>query len=203
VEVQTDPRFKFDEAGMKAQLKLGLEMRDEVSAMNEALNRMASLHKQISSLQEMLGQDDAADGATNAAYKPVLDEAKALDKKITEMQSSLYNTELQPGGQDDIHYLQKFHDRLQGAMRGVMGGFGEAPRDIAVEEAAEVRKLLEGYLQSFNTLLSTDVMAFNKKAAEHGSATLFAGGPVQIKSGAGAASSAGTGNEQDDDDDQD
>jgi photosystem II stability/assembly factor-like uncharacterized protein len=199
VEVQNDPRFKFDEAGMKAQLKLGLEMRDEVTAMNEALNRMASLHKQISSLQEILGQDET-DGATNVAYKPVLDEAKALDKKITEMQSSLYNTELQPGGQDDIHYLQRFHDRLQGAMRGAMGGFGEAPRDIVVEEAAECRKLLEGYLQSFNTLLSTDVAAFNKKATEHGSATLFAGGPVQIKSGAGVASGAGTGNEQDDDD---
>jgi photosystem II stability/assembly factor-like uncharacterized protein len=203
VEVQNDPRFKFDDAAMKAQLKLGLELRDEVSAMNEALNRMASLHKQIASLQELLGQDDAADGATNVAYKPVLEEARALDKKITEMQGSVYNTELQPGGQDDIHYLQKFHDRLQGAMRTVMGGFGEPLKEIQLEETAEVHKLLEDHLQKFNTLLSSDVAAFNKKAAEHGSSTLFAGGPVQIKSGAGAATSAGTGNAYDDDDDQD
>ncbi|MBZ5531933.1 MAG: hypothetical protein LAO20_10920 [Acidobacteriia bacterium] len=200
VEVQTDPRFKFDDGAMRAQLKLGLELRDEVSALNEALNRLASLHKQIGSLQEMLNQEESADGATSVAYKPVLEEARALDKKITEMQSALYNTDVQPGGQDDIHYLQKFHDRLQGAMRGVMGGFGEAPRDIQVAEAAEVRKLLEDHLQRFNSLLNTEVVAFNKKAVEHGSSTLFAGGPVQIKSGAGAASSAGTGNEEDDQD---
>jgi DNA-binding protein YbaB len=201
VEVQTDPRFKFDEGAMRAQLKLGLELRDEVSALNEALNRLASLHKQIGSLQEMLHQE-GEDGASNVAYKPVLEEARALDKKITEMQASLYNTEVQPGGQDDIHYLQKFHDRLQGAMRGVMGGFGEAPKVIQVEEAAEVRKLLEDHLQKFNALLNTDVVAFNKKASEHGSSTLFAGGPVQIKPAAGAASSAGSGDKDEDDQDQ-
>jgi len=54
-----------------------------------------------------------------------------------------------------------------------------------------------------NTFLNTEVAAFNKKAAEHGSSTLFAGGPIQIKSGAGAASSASTGNQEDDPDDQD
>jgi hypothetical protein len=113
----------------------------------------------------------------------------------------LYNSEIQPGSQDDIHYLQRFHDKLQGLMRGVMGGFGEAPKEIQIEAAAEARKELETNLQQFNAFLNTEVAAFNKKAAEHGSSTLFAGGPVEIKSGAGSAG-AGSGN-QDDDQDQD
>jgi hypothetical protein len=54
-----------------------------------------------------------------------------------------------------------------------------------------------------NTFLSTEVAAFNKKAAEHGSSTLFAGGPIQIKPGSGAASSASTGNQDEEEDDQD
>jgi hypothetical protein len=74
---------------------------------------------------------------------------------------------------------------------------------LLVAEAAEVRKELETQLAQVNTFLTTEVTAFNKKAAEHGSSTLFAGGPIQIKSGAGAASSASTGNDQDQDDDQD
>ena len=74
---------------------------------------------------------------------------------------------------------------------------------LLVEEAAEVRKELETQLAQVNTFLTTEVTAFNKKAAEHGSSTLFAGGPIQIKPGAGAASSASTGNQDEEDDDQD
>jgi photosystem II stability/assembly factor-like uncharacterized protein len=203
VEVQTDPRFKFDDNAARAQFKLAMEMRDEVSALNEALNRLNSLHKQIASLQEMLGGgEDAQEGQkeTNVSYKPVLEEARALDKKIMAFQSPLYNTEIQPGTQDDIHYLQTFSNRLQGAMRGVMGGFGEAPRDVVLEEAAEVRKELESQLKQFNDFLNTDVATFNKKASEHGSSTLFAGDPVTIK--AGVVNASGAGEDEDEDNDQ-
>jgi photosystem II stability/assembly factor-like uncharacterized protein len=198
VEVQTDPRFKFDDNAMRAQFKLGLELRDELSALNEALNRLNSLHKQIANLQEMLGGDEGQEGQMNASYKPVLEEARALDKKIASLQEPLYNNEIQPGSSDDIHYLQRFQSRLQGAMRGVMGSFGEAPKEIQLEEAAEVRKELETQLQQFNAFLNAEVAAFNKKAAEHGSSTLFAGAPVEIK--AGASSATGSGEEQDEDD---
>ena len=55
---RADPRFKFEAEGMRAQLKLGLELRDEVSALHEALNRLNGLHKQITSLQELLASDE-------------------------------------------------------------------------------------------------------------------------------------------------
>ena len=177
--------------------ELGIELRDEVSALHEALNRLNSLHKQIGSLQEYDHRKKAQDrGTTSVAYKPVLEEARALDKKITAIQEPLYNNEIQPGSQDDIHYLQRFQNRLQGVMRGVMGGPGEAPSQILVDEATEVRKELETQLAQVNTFLNTEVSNFNKKAAEHGSSTLFAGGPIQIKPGAGVTSAASTGNEE-------
>lgn len=197
IQVQADPRFNVDPNALRAQLKLGLELRDEVSALNEALNRLNNLHKQIASLEEIIGSDESGEGTVNVSYKPVLDQAKALDKKLTAMQNPLYNTDVQPFGQDDIHYLQRFHDHLQGLMRGVMQGFGEAPSPILQEEAAGLRKELEQHLQEFNNFLNTDVAAFNKTATEHGSSTLFAGNPVQIKSEGGASS--GAGNEEDED----
>jgi photosystem II stability/assembly factor-like uncharacterized protein len=199
VQVQTDPRFKFDEAGARAQFKLAMELRDEVSALHEALNRLNGLHRQISSLEELLRGDEGEEGQVNVSYRPVLEEARALDRKITSLQAPLYNSEVQPGSQDDIHYLQRFQNRLQGAMRGIMGGFGEAPRDLQVEEATAVRKELETHLQAINTFLNTDVAGFNKKASEHGSSTLFAGDPVQIKPGV-SSSATGSGQEQDQDD---
>ncbi|HET6936353.1 MAG TPA: hypothetical protein VFI72_16035, partial [Candidatus Angelobacter sp.] len=201
VQVESDPRFKLDPAALAAQLKLGLELRDELSALNEGLNRLNSLHKQIASLQDLLGSDEAQNGTqTNVAYQPVLEQARALDKKITDLQLPLYNSDVQPGSQDDIHYLQRFHNRMQNIMRAVMSGFGEAPSQIQVEEANEVRKELDAQLAKINNFLNTDVAAFNKNAAEHGSSTLFAGGPIQIKS-EGAASAAGAGGEEDQDQD--
>jgi Zn-dependent oligopeptidase len=115
------------------------------------------------------------------------------------MQNPLYNTEVQPYGQDDIHYLQRFSDQLQGVMRGVMGSYGEAPSDVLVEAAAQMRKELDQHLQEFNSFINTEVAAFNKTAAEHGSSTLFAGGPIQIKS-EGSPTPAGSGGDNDDDD---
>jgi photosystem II stability/assembly factor-like uncharacterized protein len=203
VEVETDPRFKLDPNAMQAQMKLALELRDEVSALHEALNRLNSLHKQITSLQDLLTSEEGQEGATNASYKPVLEEARTLDKKITTMEEPLYNSEIQAGSQDDIHYLQRFQNRLQGVMRGVMGGYYNAPSQLLVDEAGEVHKELESQLAQVNTFLNTEVANFNKNAAEHGSSTLFAGGPITIKSGAGAASSASTGNDEEQDDDQD
>src|SRR5262249_45715799 len=133
VEVETDPRFKTDKNAMQAQLKLALQLRDEVSALHEALTRLNSLHKQIGSLQELLTSDEGQEGgATNASYKPVLEEARSLDKKITAMLEPLYNSDIQPGSQDDIHYLQRFQNRLQGAMRGVMGGYYDAPGALQI-----------------------------------------------------------------------
>lgn len=198
-EAQYDPRFKLDPEALRAQLKLGLELRDEVSALNEALNRLNSLHKQISNLEDLLSSDEQG-GLVNASYKPVLEQARELDKKISSIQDPLYNPEIQPGASDDIHYLQRFNSRLQGAMRAVLGPYGEAPGPLVVQEANEVHQELETQLQQFNSFLNTEVAAFNKTATEHGSSTLFAGAPVQIKAGAGAAG-AGSGDEQDNNDD--
>ena len=85
-------------------------------------------------------------------------------------------------------------------MRAVLGPYGEAPGPLVVQEANEVHQELEAHLQQFNSFLNTEVAAFNKTATEHGSSTLFAGAPVQIKAGAGVAG-AGSGDEQDDNDD--
>jgi len=204
MDVQEDPRFKFDENSMRASLKLGLELRDELSALNEALNRLNSLHKQIGSLQDMLGGEEGQEATTvNASYKPVVDDAKSLDKKITTMLEPLYNSDVQPGSQDDIHYLDAFYNRLSGLGRGVFQNEGEPPSEVQLEEAQELRKQLDTTLQGFNNFLNTEVAGFNKKAAEHGSSTLFAGGPIQVKPGVGASSVAGTGNDDEDNDDQD
>src|SRR5260370_3254952 len=92
VEVQTDPRFKLDPAAMQAQFKLAMELRDEVSALNEALNRLDNLHKQIRSLQEMLGGEENDASPVNVSYKPVLEEAPSLRNQLQALETPLFIT---------------------------------------------------------------------------------------------------------------
>ena len=102
---------------------------------------------------------------------------------VRQYETPLYNYEIQPGSSDDIHFLSRFYDRLQGLMRGVVSGYAQAPSDVQREEMATVRKELEAHLQAVNQFLNTDVAAFNKLAIEHGASTLFAGLPIELKSG--------------------
>src|SRR5947209_16610221 len=143
-------------------------------------------------MQEIIGGDESTDGQMNVNYKPVLEQARALDKKLTALQNPLYNTEIQPYGQDDVHYLQRFHDQLQALMRNVIVSYGEAPSEVLVETAAGLHKELDQHLAEFNNFINTEVAAFNKTATEHGSSTLFAGGPIQIKA-EGSPTPAGSG----------
>jgi photosystem II stability/assembly factor-like uncharacterized protein len=200
VEVGPDPRFQTDSAALKTQIQTGLELRDQVSALNEALNRIASLKKQISSIEELLsagngddqGQGPAGGGRVQAAYRPVLEQARALRKKLDAIEQPIYNHEVQPGASDNLHFLSRFSERLQGIMRSVVSDYGQAPNDLQLEEMAAVKKELDEHLKNLNTVLTTDVVAFNKMALESGSSTLFAGVPIEIKT---SAAQSGASNE--------
>jgi hypothetical protein len=191
VEVGLDPRVQVDLNAFRAQVQAGLELRDELDALTEALNRINSLKKQVAALQGILGAEGQG-SETRAEYGPVLEQARALSRKLEQVEMPLYNNEVQPGASDRLHFLERFHDRLQAIMRGVISDYGQAPSDPQREEMAEVRRELEGHLEAVNQLLSTDVAAFNRLASERGASTLFAGPPIQLK--AAGRTEAGGGN---------
>ncbi len=187
VKVEMDPRVPMDVAAFRAQTQAALEVRDQLSAVNEAINRLESLHQQIQTVQKLLDSDEAAGKVTNVSYKPVLEQAKALDKKVRDFESRIYNTEAQEQ-YDSIHYLSRFQDRLEGLFRLVASGYANPPGPLVQQEMAELRGQAEKHLAEFNNLLKTEVAAFNKLALDHGANTLFAGTPIELKAGAAQAS---------------
>ena len=198
VQVEADPRFHVDKSVFEAQTKAGLEVRDEVSALNRALNRMESLHTQVGALEKVLqSSGEGSEEIAPVAYRPVLAQARTLDKKLRKLEEDVYNTEIQPAGEDDIHYLARFHDRLEGISRGAFMNYDQPPSELILEEMATLRKELDSHLEAFNEFLKTDVTAFNKMALEKGANTLFAGDTIEIKGGkapaAGAAQTGGGG----------
>ena len=203
-ELKPDPRFPYDEAEAKAQLKAALELRGWVSAFREALNRAEMLKTQLATLQRVLAPEGDEDGATaqNAAFRPVIQQARELSRKLTGMQEKVYNIELRDDAAGRLHALGRFNDKLDGAYRAVSGGFNQAPSPMVMEEVAQVKAELDKYLEEFNAMLKTDIPNFNKVASEKGATTLFAGNPIEIKSGSGEASGAATTSTPDEEDNE-
>ncbi len=190
VTVEPDPRFPFDMETAKAQLQTALEVRGWVTALNEALTRTENLKAQIATVQRVLGppRGEADDGGvTNAAYGPVLEQARAVQRKLNTFEDKLYNLEAVGDSAGRLHYLARFQDRLNGVYRAVNQPYNSAPNAMVQDELTECKKLLDGYLVEFNELLKTDVAGFNKLASEKGASTLFAGEPVAIKASGGKA----------------
>jgi hypothetical protein len=180
VVVEADPRFPAEMNAFVEQNRMALELRDEISAVNEMLNRVDSMHNQLGLVQKLI---DASENDKQAlqAYLPVLDESKSLDKELSEFKGKLYNIEQQHEvGSDSIHYLAHFHDRLEELSRAVSRPYDQAPNSLQVEEAARLRGELQTYLAQFNDLMKGDVAKYNQLALEHGAGTLFVGVPIEL-----------------------
>lgn len=179
VTVEPDPIVKADPAALAAQLKAGLEWRNGVSALNEMLNRIVSFETQLKNADQALRDNLQGDTAATA---PVTRAGRDLGKALRELKDSLYNSDVQrDASEDDIHYLNRFHDQLQGLGFGLAFAYGQPPTEATVTRMRELRARLDGYLSRFNELVRTQVAAFNKTAAEHGAPVLVAGAPVEVK----------------------
>ncbi|HEV2750806.1 MAG TPA: hypothetical protein VGV12_09825 [Gemmatimonadales bacterium] len=175
VTVQPDPILGGDPAAFAAQLRAGLEWRNAVSALHELLNRIVSLETQLKNTQQALRDNAAADTAVQSG-------ARELGRKLKELKDSLYNSEVQrDAGQDDVHYLNRFQDRLQGLGFGLSLAYAQPPSEVVAARLKELRTALDGYLVRFNDLVRTDVAAFNKTAQERQAPILVAGQPVEVK----------------------
>ena len=178
VAVEPDPFVPGEPARFAAQLRAGLEWRNALSALNETLNRIVSLETQLKNTQQALRENVRGDTTASA---PVLRQARDLGRKLKELKDSLYNSEVQRGGQDDIHYLNRFQDRLQSLGFGLGFAYAQPPSQVVTERFKELRAQLDQYLTRFNEILRTDVAAFNRTAQERQTPVLVAGEPIAVK----------------------
>src|SRR5712691_2853041 len=179
VTVERDPFLGGDPARFAAQLRTGLEWRNAVSALNEMLNRIVSLETQLKNAQQAVRDNVKGDSGRTA---PVTRAGRDLGRKLKELKDSLYNSDVQrDAGQDDIHYLNRLQERLQGLGFGMAFAYAQPPTEVVAQRLKDLRAQLDGYLARFNDLLRTDVAAFNKAALGAEAPTLVAGAPLEVK----------------------
>jgi len=143
-QVRPDPRVKTRPEDYAAQLALALQIRDKLSAVNQAVVEIREAKKQLA----RYAKEDKVSAA-----------AKALDKRLSDIEEMLYQTKLK-AGEDALNFPIKLNNKLA-ALKGDVEESDAAPtrqeqqvyEDLATQSNAgleKLKKLIEGDLPAFN-----------------------------------------------------
>lgn len=165
LEIKLDPRLKVTTAELQQQHDLGNKIWDDINRANTEANRMIDLRGQIDDLEYRISQGN------NSQAKQLTDQAKALDKKIDDVE----NIVIQPrshAGEDPLNYPIKLANKLLDLL-GTVESADAAP----TAQSAEVFQMLDGELknalQQWQQVQTGDVAAFNTALQKANIGTLF------------------------------
>ena len=151
-EIKADPRLTTTPADYAKQLELGLKIRDKLSETHNAIIQIRDVRKQVEDLlKRVAGQPN---------FKVVNDAGTALNKKLTAIEESLYQTKNQ-SSQDPLNFPIRLNNKLA-ALGGVVGGAEAAPTAQSYAVYDEVVAQIDAELQKLGQLMRTDVPAFNQ-----------------------------------------
>jgi hypothetical protein len=146
VEVKQDPRTSATAADLKSQFDFVKGVYDKVSEVNGQISRIRDVRKSLADLKKR--------------EKPVGDAAKELDKKMTAVEETLYQTKLK-SSQDPLNYPIRLNDKLAGVGDSASAGsFAPTAQQIAVRD--ELVQKIDAQLAILKSIWDNDLPAFNK-----------------------------------------
>jgi photosystem II stability/assembly factor-like uncharacterized protein len=162
-EIRKDPRSKATQEDLEAQYRFVAEARDKLNETHEAIRRIHDVRAQLQQAEKRLGKDEA--------MKPVVDAAKDLDKKMTEVEEALYQTKLH-ASEDPLNFPIRLDDKLNGvASSASLGDY--RPTAQAVQVKAELTAAIDAQLAKLRGIWDADLARFNQLAREKGVAAVI------------------------------
>ena len=159
LEVRADPNLKnVTAADLQAQFELARQIRDRVSAANDAVLRIRRLRSQTAErMAKATSPAVARLGATAAA-------------RLLAVEERLYQTKNR-SGQDPLNFPIKLNNRLAALGRSVQTGDAR-PTAAAYVVYRELSAELDRELAALEQVIAGDVGAFNRAVAEQGLAPI-------------------------------
>jgi len=151
-EIKADPRLTTTPADYAKQLELGLKIRDKLTETHNAIIQIRDVRKQVEDLLKRVS------GQPN--FKVVNDAGTALNKNLTTVEETLYQTKNQ-SSQDPLNYPIRLNNKLA-ALAGVVGGVESAPTAQSYAVYDELVAQIDAQLQKLAQIMRTDVPAFNQ-----------------------------------------
>ncbi|MBC7923718.1 MAG: glycosyl hydrolase [Ferruginibacter sp.] len=157
-EILADPRVTTSREDLQAQFDFLMEGRDKLSETHEAIARIREVRGQ---LKQVTGRVKEAD-----ENKPMLEAAKVLNRKLTDIEEALYQTKNR-SSQDPLNFPIRLNDKL-GNLVGVAGSGDYRPTDQSYAFKKEITGKIDEQLSKLKVVLQTDVPNFNKLVKEKG-----------------------------------
>ena len=148
--VKSDPRLTLSAADYAKQLDLSLKIRDKLTETHNAVIQIRDIKKQVDDLVKRVGPQS----------KPIADSGKALVKKLTDVEETLYQTKNQ-SSQDPLNFPIRLNNKLA-ALLGVVSRGEAPPNNQSVEVYNDLASKIDAQLQKLSQIVKTDVPAFNQ-----------------------------------------
>jgi len=150
--VKKDPHSAGSEADIQKQVKILLEIRDNMNTLADMINRIEWIRKQIYDLEALLKEDKESSA--------IVDAGKALDNKLIALEENFFQMKLTGRGQDFLRWPSKLAHKIP--MLAYTISVSDFP---PTSQQEEVHRLLQEQLNAHNdqltVLLDKDLAAFN------------------------------------------
>jgi hypothetical protein len=147
IVVKKDPRTPTTEEDFTKQLELALQIRDRISAANQAVLDIQNARHQL-------------DGYAKGAEPKVSSGAKAILLKLDPVENAIYQTKLR-ANEDALNFPIKLNNKLASLLSTVTAT-DIAPTSQSYEVFKELSAQLQVQLDQLKQIESQDVTAFNK-----------------------------------------
>jgi hypothetical protein len=156
--VKKDPNSAGSVEDIKAQVKVLLEIHDNMNTIAKMINKIEWIRKQIYDLQEILLGDKNAE--------QILNKSIDLDKKFTALEDHFIPLEYTGRyDRDALRFPDKVYDRPAALASGIeQTDFALTTQQKEAHE--ELSSQLSSYVDEYNELISKDLNDFNKLLRE-------------------------------------
>ncbi|MFQ6045419.1 MAG: sialidase [Gemmatimonadales bacterium] len=167
LRVLKDPNTEGTEEDIRAQTAMLLDLRRDMNAAAEMINRVEWVRRQLYDLKAVLEEESGVEEVTDAADE--------LDRKLIAIEENLIQMKLTGTGQDAVRWPAMLGGRLEHLANGVSAG-DFPPTDQAREVQAVLEERLARYRTELDAVLETDLAAFNRMRRERDLAPVITGG---------------------------
>ncbi|HET9399834.1 MAG TPA: hypothetical protein VFO34_02700, partial [Candidatus Acidoferrales bacterium] len=147
--VVMDPRTSVTPADLQAEFTLAMQVRDRVTAANQAVIDARKIRDQV---------NDRIAKLQNAELRS---SGESLNRKLTDVEEAIYQVKNR-SGQDPLNFAIKLNNRI-GHLMGVIEEGDYKPTDQAYAAFNELSKELDVQLAKLKQAMTGDVPAFNKQ----------------------------------------
>jgi photosystem II stability/assembly factor-like uncharacterized protein len=148
--LQMDPRVKASQEDLQKQFDFLIEMRDELTAIHQLINKIRSVREQITGLKIKIDAEE---------YPEIINEADRIDSVMTFIEGELYQLQ-NKSEQDMLNFPIKLNNKV-GHLSALANTGYNAPTDQMYELKKEVLKEVEIYFVQWDDLTESAIKNLN------------------------------------------